>query len=207
VARRLFALALSWVKTHSLLRVSRDGDSGGVRILPVESDAHAFVLGLIRPILFVTEGLATGAEKQHLGAVIAHERAHIRRRDPLRRFIAGIGLALHLPGVARWIEMQLSRTQEIAADREAARAVGAARVARALVALAKSKLRVPRTAIAFAATSIEDRVRLVMDARTRSDWPSLATVIAAAAVLVVMVVAGADGVHHGVEMMLGAFGD
>jgi hypothetical protein len=63
------------------------------------------------------------AEK--LGAVLAHESAHIRRRDPI------IGLLAHLNRsifwfhpLAWWLERKLATTAELACDEAAVRAIG-----------------------------------------------------------------------------------
>ena len=206
LARRFVALAASRITRRELMRSSIPGQIPGTRVLPIPGQAHAFVLGLLRPSLFVTEGLMTGSERHHLPAVLAHEWAHIRRSDSLLRFIAGIGLAFHLPGIAGWLERALAQAQEMTADKEAAAVVGRANVARALVALARSHARAPRSAFAFSGRGIEARVRQLMDERARRDWPAVSTLVMGAILAVVVIGAGADAVHHGVETVLGVIG-
>jgi Zn-dependent protease with chaperone function len=206
VARRSYALLLGQVTRRTLDRASIQGEEPGVRVLPFE-EAQAFVLGLFRPTLYITQGLISGPESHHLQAVMAHERAHLRRLDSLRRFLAGIGLSFHLPGIAHWITRCLTQAQEMAADDVAAEAVGSRRrVARALVALARSRCGVPQSAFAFSGSDVELRVVQLMDARTFRDWPKVSTLVMGVAMGLALVAVGADGVHHGVEFLLGALG-
>lgn len=175
-----------------------------VRVLPVD-EAQAFVLGLLRPTIYITRGLTSGPQRGHLDAVLAHERAHLARRDPLRRFVAGIALAFHLPGIAGRIDRALSQAQELAADEAAARSIGSrGRVAGALVALAKARPRAPQGALAFVGSEVETRVVQLMDTRPRSDSPTSIMLGAVATLALFGLAAGVDGVHHAVESLLGA---
>jgi len=69
LARRLEALATD--------------DLDGALVLP-EERPRAFCLGLLRPRVYVSTGALSGLEGSALAAVLAHERHHLRRRDPLR---------------------------------------------------------------------------------------------------------------------------
>ena len=52
----------------------------------------ALTVGMLRPMIYLAANLATGLTAEELVSVIAHEGAHLRRRDPLRlsllRFLA-----------------------------------------------------------------------------------------------------------------------
>jgi hypothetical protein len=90
----------------------------GIHVLP-GTRPEAFVLGLLRPPLFVSRGLLSMAEDVQ-GVVFAHERAHMERRDPLRQLIATTVLGFHLPVSAslttrhniRWDQWCLCRRRE-----------------------------------------------------------------------------------------------
>lgn len=98
-------------------------DGHRVNVIP-GSAAHAFCVGLLRPAVYVSDGVlrAHGAE-QH--AVLAHEAQHRARRDPLRRLLARmVGDALRpLPPFAGLAERQATLA-DLAADDAAVRAVG-----------------------------------------------------------------------------------
>jgi Zn-dependent protease with chaperone function len=206
----------AWRTARVLSRVTSIEPGVQARVLPFD-EPQAFVLGAFAPQVFVTRGLVSAAHREHLEAVLAHELAHVRRRDPLRRVLATLALSLHLPGVARAIEQRLARAHEMAADAEAARALGSpCRVAEALVqltrahaarpALAAAPLLGSAGAMAFGGSDLEARVLTLLDERPRQDRPQLATLLAAAAALFVATSAGADHVHHGVEIVLGLLG-
>ena len=89
------------------------------------STTHVFCLGLWRPQIWLTVGLANLLTDEELTAVLAHELYHCRRRDPLRLLISrAIKSALFfLPLVddlAKLAELQ----QEIAADQAAIEYLG-----------------------------------------------------------------------------------
>jgi Zn-dependent protease with chaperone function len=183
------------------------GQTSGLRVLPFD-EPQAFVVGLWRPRLFVTRGLLSGAHREHLEPVLAHERAHLRRCDSLRLLVSSLALAFHLPGIAGWLERQLARAHELAADAEAAAAVHSPeRVARALVQLTRVQRRTPASALAgalaFDGADVEMRVTSLLDPRPRRDQPRARTIGLVAVIACVLLGAGADLVHHGVEMLLG----
>lgn len=179
------------------------GARPGLRVLPFD-EPQAFVLGLWRPRLYVTAGLLSSAHREHLEPVLAHEHAHLRRRDSLRRLVSSLALAFHLPGIAGWLERQLARAHELAADAEAAAVVQSPeRVARALVQLTRVQRRMPASALAFGGAEVEARVTSLLDPRPRRDQPRAQTIALVAAIACVLLGVAADPVHHGVEMLLG----
>jgi Zn-dependent protease with chaperone function len=198
-----------------IARISSTGETPALQVLPFD-EPQAFVIGLWRPALFVTRGLMSDAHREHLEPVLAHERAHLRRRDPLRRLVSSIALAFHLPGVAGWLERRLGRAHELAADAEAAAEIESPeRVARALVELARRRRRGPAPALAFhafdasgasEASELRARVTSLLDARPRRNQPRPALIAVTAVVALALLGAGADLVHHGVEMFLGLLG-
>jgi len=179
---------------------------GELRVLPLR-EPQAFVLGYLRPTLFVTEGLLSPEHREHLAAVLAHEHAHMRRADPLRALIASAGLAFHLPWIASLLHDRLVRAQEMAADADAASAIGdRAQVASALVHVARAQLCLPHAALAFAGSHVEQRVRGLLDERPLRDWPSGRALWLAFALACTFVALHADAVHHAVEQALGLLG-
>lgn len=198
----------AWRAARALARVASREPGVDARVLPFD-EPQAFVIGALAPELFVTRGLIRSEHRTHLDAVLAHERAHVRRRDPLRRLLARLTSSLHLPGVARALELRLARAHEMAADAEAARVLGSAcRVADALVQLTRAHgaRPAPADAMAFGGSDLEARVRTLLDERPRQDRPRPSTLLLAAGALFAATSAGADHVHHGVEIVLGLLG-
>jgi Zn-dependent protease with chaperone function len=98
----------------------------------------AFCAGSLRPRVYVTDSLVELLNPPELAAVIAHERAHARRRDPLQRsLLAAVSELLFSPPWVLWLRNRHHERAEISADRAAARLVGPSAVADALTTLAR----------------------------------------------------------------------
>ncbi|MEM9188251.1 MAG: M48 family metalloprotease [Myxococcota bacterium] len=204
-AIRVGHASLQALRTRHSLEASAEGRFGTARVLPIDQPS-AFVLGIFRPALFVTRGLLDASRRLHVPTVLAHEEAHLRRADPLRRVVASVALLFHLPGVAAALERELAQAHELAADEDAARVVGSRpQVAEALVALARTRHAVPPGAHAFGARDLELRVRELLDDRKRPNGPPAYVLGLLLLGLFIAIGASADAIHHGVEMALGLF--
>jgi Zn-dependent protease with chaperone function len=172
------------------------------RVVPVE-EPQAFVMGILKPQVFLSAGLLARADSGLLEPLLAHEAAHVRRRDPLRRLVASIGLLLHLPGVDRVIQQLLARAQEMAADAEAVKEIGdGTRVAEALVWFARLRLRHPQPAFEFAKVDIGARVRQILDPCHQADAPSIFALLATSGGLGVLAIIAQHQLHHLSEILL-----
>lgn len=76
--------------------------------------------GLLRPQIYVSSGLLAILAPEQLRAVIAHEYAHVCRRDNLRTLILRIATAVWLPPVKKQLWNDFSASTEEACDRAAA---------------------------------------------------------------------------------------
>lgn len=88
----------------------------------------AFCAGLLRPRLYVTEPALARLAPDELRAVVEHEAAHARRRDPLRLAVVRVvadGLGF-IPPLGRLGRSQAA-VADLAADRAAVEAVGSPR--------------------------------------------------------------------------------
>jgi hypothetical protein len=162
--------------------------------------AFALTVGLFRPRVFVSDGLVAALPAELLAAVVAHERCHAARRDPLWRWALGWLSRLHLPSLRRRLFTAYVRASEEACDAAAARDVGdPVRVAAALVAVARLQSHPGGAAAAMAASDVEARVeRLLADrpsGRVRR-WPLLGVGLLTLLLL-------ADPLHHLTETLLG----
>ena len=77
----------------------------------------ASVVGLRRPVVLLDADLVACMDEEELEGVIAHELAHVRRRDNLVALVLGIvrDLAFFVPG-GRWALKELHAERELAAD-------------------------------------------------------------------------------------------
>jgi Zn-dependent protease with chaperone function len=197
--RTLTVVARSWRVGRALTAVvtERIGDAW---VVPV-SVPQAFVIGFLRPRLFVTRGLLERSEG--LEAIVAHERSHVRRRDPLRRLLAGAALGFHLPGIAGALERRLGVAHEMAADEDAAGELGSAIcVAESLVGVAQAQVGVPD---GFA-PGVSVRVRELLSDRARNRGLPVHVLYAGATTALVGAGLGATAVHHVLEHLLELLG-
>ena len=118
VADRRFARALRACGRRRL------GDAGGdawgdAWVIPDELP-RAFCAGLIRPAVYVTSGTVAVLDEAALGAVLAHERHHARRRDPLRLATGRVAARalFFVPGLGELVRRQQSLA-ELSADESA----------------------------------------------------------------------------------------
>lgn len=143
-----------------------------------------FVLGLLRPRIYVPEGMDDAALPQ----VLAHERCHIRRGDHLIKPLAFLLLALHWFNPVLWAAyVLLGRDMENACDERALRGVdGAGRAAysRALVACAVRQRPAAVCPLAFGEVAVQERVKNAMNGKKPAIWAAVLLVIAAAVIAV-----------------------
>lgn len=101
------------------------------------TDAFALTHGLLRPRIVVSTALAAELGAAEIVAVLAHEREHLRRRDPLHLLAARLlaAWAWYLPA-ARWLAERVALRRELAADRASASCASRGVLAGALLKLA-----------------------------------------------------------------------
>lgn len=121
------------------------------------------VLGWLRPVILLPEGTADALAPRQLRAVLAHELAHVRRRDYLANLIqvAAETMLFHHPA-ARWISRRIRTEREYCCD-DVAVGVGAdpADYARALAALDDARDDC-RLAVAAASGTLLDRIQRIV---------------------------------------------
>jgi hypothetical protein len=154
-------------------------------------------VGLVRPRVVVAEDLRGALDQAALRAAHAHERVHVRHRDPLRIWLAQIATDLQWPSPSarRRFEHWLG-SLELARDEEArVGGVPGEDLAAAVVAVARMPWRHRGAAIAGltgAETSLASRVhRLLEPLPPDRGRPSIWWLLAVLAALVASVVIGA----------------
>lgn len=175
-------------------------NAAGIRVLP-SPGPDAFVLGLLRPKLFVSRGLLS-LPRDAQRIVLAHERAHVERRDPLRHLVATAVLGFHLPGIASILRRRLQVAAEMAADAQAAdTCCDGAKVADVLVRLSRVHQAQPAPGVGFVG-DLEVRVSRLLAPRGLDVFgPAVLCVVIGA--IVVVTFALAAPLHHAVETLLG----
>lgn len=158
------------------------GITGRLSYLPWAHPA-ACCYGFTRPDIAVTAGFVTRLDDEQLIAVLAHERQHLRRRDPLRYLaLYALSAATFMFPVAAALRRRRETRIELAADRAAL----AVAPRRALAGALLVALKAPRIPVPGAAglTPTEARIahlsgRAVMpDVPTRQVVASLGLAVA-----------------------------
>ena len=158
--------------------------------------AMAFVTGVFSPKIYLTERLVEKCAPDELRFILAHEQSHVRRRDPLRRLLAALSGVLHLPLVAKWIEVRLERAQEASADDCAARRErDRVRLAEIMVAFSKLQPVLPSPAFEFAEGNLEFRVRRLLCEPRLAGGPSSGALLGIGAGLLALALLSGQAMH------------
>jgi beta-lactamase regulating signal transducer with metallopeptidase domain len=108
------------------LRVAADLQVPAPTVTVVPScPGGAYVVGTRKPVIILDRDLVARLDHHELEGVIAHELAHVRRRDNSVATLVGIirDMAFFVPGIG-WAARQLHRERELAADQVAVGATG-----------------------------------------------------------------------------------
>ena len=207
----LIALLPGRLRALAALAAEPRGMGGGAEPMVLDLPRRtAFLLGWRRPTLVVDRQLWSALSPAEQRAVIAHERAHLARRDPLvlMALSALVSVGPRASGVAL-MRAWLARA-EVSADADAASALGDP------VAVAEALLRCARLEsgatlrLAWTGGGVEGRVRALLDAAapgagraSSASRPDMGTVdIAALIVAAGLTLAATPWLHHQLEHLL-----
>jgi beta-lactamase regulating signal transducer with metallopeptidase domain len=139
---RLLRLALAWRRTQRLIasvanvalpgtteevagRLAQQYCLGELLVGSSREATSPFITGVRRPMLVIPESLLREASEDDLSRVIAHEFAHVQRRDFLLNLvyeIASIPIAFH--PITSLIKQRIEDSRELACDEVAAEQTG-----------------------------------------------------------------------------------
>jgi len=156
-------------------------------------EPQAFCIGLLRPRVYISRAALELLGDDERAAVLAHEAHHVRRRDPLRLFVARAlaeGL-FFLPAVRRLPE-RYAALAELAADQAATAGHGGRR------ALASALLAFDAHPSPAAVGIAPERVEHLLGQRPRWELPTLLLLgaLATIAALVAITLRLADATAH-----------
>ena len=134
-------------------------------IFQTEQVFSPFILGVFRPCIYLPFSL----DETTLSAVIAHEQAHIRRRDHWWKPLGFLVLAVHWFNPLVWLSyLLLCRDIELACDEKVVREMGAAQRAdysQALLSCSVRQNRLGACPLAFGEVGVKERVKRVLHYR------------------------------------------
>ena len=154
------------------------------KVYQSEFVSSPFILGVIRPRIYLPFGLEAGAQAM----VLAHERAHLRRGDQLWKPLGYLILAAYWFNPLCWLAYILfCRDIEAACDEKVVRELGEgckAAYSRALLACSVPRKLITACPLAFGETGVKSRIKSVLNYKKPAFWLVLAAVIASVAVAV-----------------------
>ncbi len=154
-----------------------------------EGVASPFVLGLFRPVIYLPYSVAD----EDITYVIAHEKAHIRRKDHWWKPVGFVLLAVYWFNPLLWVAyVLLCRDIEAACDEKVIREMGTEDRRAYSAALLHCSVRhrvIAACPLAFGETDVKGRIKGIMNYKKPAPWVVLlavaATVIAAICLLTV----------------------
>lgn len=154
------------------------------KVYQSEFVSSPFILGVIRPRIYLPFGLEAGAQAM----VLAHERAHLRRGDQLWKPLGYLILTAYWFNPVCWLAYILfCRDVEAACDEKVVRELGEgckAAYSRALLACSVPRRLITACPLAFGETGVKSRIKSVLNYKKPAFWLVLAAVIASVAVAV-----------------------
>ncbi len=153
-------------------------------ILQSENVDSPFVLGIIKPKIY----LPFRMDDQSLEYVIAHEEAHIRRKDHWWKPFGFLLLAIHWFNPLMWLaHILLCRDIELACDEKVIKEMdneNKANYTEALVACSVNRHSIAACPLAFGEVGVKERVKSVMKYKKPAFWIIVAAAISCIAVAI-----------------------
>ena len=153
-------------------------------IFQSENVSSPFVLGIINPRIY----LPFSMNEQDMEHVVAHEQAHIRRKDHWWKPLGFLLLTIYWFNPLMWLAyVLLCRDIELACDEKVIKELGneqRADYTQALVACSVNRRMIAACPLAFGEVGVKDRVKSVMNYKKPAFWIIILAVIACVIVAV-----------------------
>lgn len=139
-------------------------------IFQSENVSSPFVLGIIKPRIYLPFNM-NGQDLEH---VVAHEQAHIRRKDHWCKPLGFLLLTIHWFNPLMWLAYTLlCRDIELACDEKVIKELGneqRADYTQALVACSVNRRMITACPLAFGEIGVKERVKSVMNYKKPAFW-------------------------------------
>ena len=149
-----------------------------------ENVVSPFVLGIIKPKIY----LPFNMNEKDMEHVVAHEMAHIRRKDHLWKPLGFLLLTLHWFNPLMWLGyVLLCRDIELACDEKVIKELdhdARADYSQALLTCSVNRRMIAACPLAFGEVGVKDRVKSVLNYKKPAFWIIIAAIVACVAVAV-----------------------
>ena len=153
-------------------------------IFQCETVRSPFVLGILCPRIYLPYGM-NGSDLHH---VVAHEQAHIRRKDHWWKPLGFLLLTIYWFNPLMWVAyILLCRDIELACDEKVIAQLGneqRADYTQALVACSVNRRMIAACPLAFGEVGVKDRVKSILNYRKPSFWVVITALMLSAVVAV-----------------------
>jgi uncharacterized protein (TIGR03435 family) len=113
----------SALRNATPLQLASNCDAGGLTVMSSPSAFEPGVVGILRPVLLMPEGLIERLTPAQLDAILAHERAHVRAYDNLLAMLhMAVEAVFWFHPLVWWIERKMIDERERACDEAVVRA-------------------------------------------------------------------------------------
>ena len=153
-------------------------------VFQCETVSSPFVLGILKPRIFLPYAM----DGKNLSHVVAHEKAHIRRKDHWWKPLGFLLLTVYWFNPLMWVAyILLCRDIELACDEKVIAELGneqRADYTHALVACAVNRRMITACPLAFGEVGVKDRVKSIMNYRKPTFWIVVTALVVCVAVAV-----------------------
>ena len=153
-------------------------------IFQCETVRSPFVLGILKPRIYLPYGM----DGNDLHQVVAHEQAHIRRKDHWWKPLGFLLLTVYWFNPLMWVAyILLCRDIELACDEKVIAQLGneqRADYTQALVACSVNRRMIAVCPLAFGEVGVKDRVKSILNYRKPTFWVMVTTFVVCAVVAV-----------------------
>ena len=189
-------LAIVWIVglvlllAYTIISYSRVKNKIGTAVLlrdniyQSENVVSPFVLGIIKPKIY----LPFNMNEQNMSHVIAHENAHIHRKDHWWKPFGFLVLTLHWFNPLMWLGyVLLCRDIELACDEKVIKELNTEQKAdysQALLTCSVNRRMIAACPLAFGEVGVKDRVKSILNYKKPAFWIIVVAIIASVAVAV-----------------------
>ena len=199
-------------RIHRAIRIvrtlARSGDpldSADVTIIDSKA-ALCVSAGLFAPKIIISRHLFESLRLDEREIMLAHERAHVARRDALVATIVRILSSVHLPATARWLNSELEVAAEQACDEVAAIRTGDRLAVAETILTVERAIRVAQphhlgaVVVGFAPQATARRVEALLNDKIESG--SLQPLAIGLGIFMLVALATSPELHHNFESIL-----
>lgn len=189
---------VSYIRFTKRMRTAtlyESAEYGTLRIKQSELVESPFILGIIKPTVYLPYGL----DEENVTCVLAHEKAHIERRDYIIKPAAFILLSMHWFNPFMWVAyILLCRDIEYACDEKVVKYMPKEKrqqYSKAILKNSISRKIIVACPVAFGEVNVKERVKKVINYKKPAFWVIITAIISCAVVAVCFLTNPLDKTH------------